>query len=99
MRLLHLSDLHLARDQDFRSRFVRSLAEWEPDLVVNTGDNFGGDTLPLVLEALDPLLDVPGTFVFGSNDMWGHPQEPRPLSHPPHDAGEGRVEGAHPAGR
>lgn len=71
VRLLHLSDLHLARNQNFRSRFVRSLAEWEPDLVVNTGDNFGGDTLPLVLEALDPLLDVPGTFVFGSNDVWG----------------------------
>ncbi|SMY10642.1 metallophosphoesterase [Brevibacterium jeotgali] len=71
VRILHLSDMHLAGNQGYRSRFVRSLAELEPDLVVNTGDNFGGDTLPLVLEALDPLLDVPGVFVLGSNDVWG----------------------------
>lgn len=71
LRILHVSDLHLAPGQEFRSRFVRSLAGLRPDLVVNTGDNFGGDTLPLVLEAFDPLLDVPGVFVFGSNDVWG----------------------------
>jgi predicted MPP superfamily phosphohydrolase len=69
--ILHLSDLHLAKGQEFRSDFVRSLADLRPDLVVNTGDNFGGDTLPEVLHALDPLLDVPGAFVFGSNDYWG----------------------------
>lgn len=80
VRILHLSDLHLAHDQEFRSRFVRSLAELEPDLVVNTGDNFGGDTLPLVLEALAPLLEVPGVFVLGSNDMWG-PTRRNPLSY------------------
>ena len=71
LRILHVSDLHLAQGQEFRSRFVRSLVDLQPDLVINTGDNFGGDTLPLVLEAFDPLLDVPGVFVFGSNDVWG----------------------------
>ncbi|GAA4515322.1 metallophosphoesterase [Brevibacterium yomogidense] len=71
LRILHVSDLHLAENQEFRSRFVRSLIDLEPDLVVNTGDNFGGDTLPLVLDAFAPLLDVPGVFVFGSNDVWG----------------------------
>lgn len=71
LRILHVSDLHLAENQEFRSRFVRSLVDLEPDLVVNTGDNFGGDTLPLVLDAFEPLLDVPGVFVFGSNDVWG----------------------------
>ena len=67
LRILHVSDLHLAQGQEFRSRFVRSLVDLQPDLVINTGDNFGGDTLPLVLEAFDPLLDVPGVFVFGSD--------------------------------
>lgn len=71
VRILHLSDLHLAENQEFRARFVRSLVDLEPDLVINTGDNFGGDTLPLILDALDPLLDVTGVFVFGSNDVWG----------------------------
>ena len=71
LRILHVSDLHLAPGQEFRSRFVRSLVDLQPDLVINTGDNFGGDTLPLVLDAFDPLLDVPGVFVFGSNDVWG----------------------------
>lgn len=71
LRVLHVSDLHLAQGQEFRSRFVRSLVDLQPDLVINTGDNFGGDTLPLVLNAFDSLLDVPGVFVFGSNDVWG----------------------------
>ncbi|WP_029090415.1 metallophosphoesterase [Brevibacterium album] len=71
LTILHLSDLHLAKGQGFRAEFVRSLVSLEPDLVVNTGDNFGGDTLPEVLHALDPLLDLPGAFVLGSNDFWG----------------------------
>lgn len=71
VKILHVSDLHLAPRQGFRSAFVRSLSALEPDLVVNTGDNFGGDTLPQVLEAFGTLLDTPGVFVLGSNDVWG----------------------------
>jgi len=40
--------------------------------VVVTGDNLSSpDALPGVLRALDPFLDLPGAFVFGSNDYRG----------------------------
>ena len=39
--ILHLSDLHLAPWQEKKIEWVRSLALYEPDLVVNTGDNLG----------------------------------------------------------
>ena len=42
-----------------------------PDLVVNTGDNLAHrDSVPVVRDALGELLDVPGVFVFGSNDYY-----------------------------
>ena len=48
------------------------MAELEPDLVVNTGDNLAHPrAVPAVLAALGPLLDRPGLFVFGSNDYYG----------------------------
>ena len=51
--------------------WVRVLAALEPDLVVDTGDNLAHrDAVPAVLEALGPLLDVPGAFVLGSNDYY-----------------------------
>jgi predicted MPP superfamily phosphohydrolase len=75
LRLLHISDLHLTPDQDSKKRWVAGLAELEPDLVVNTGDNLAHPrAVPGVLAALDPLLTRPGLFVFGSNDYFG----PRP---------------------
>ena len=44
---------------------------WSPDFVVNTGDNLSHpDAVPEVLDALGPLLDRPGAFVFGSNDYY-----------------------------
>jgi predicted MPP superfamily phosphohydrolase len=43
----------------------------DPDLVVNTGDNFGHrEALPCIVDALGPLLERPGVFVFGSNDYY-----------------------------
>ena len=43
-----------------------------PDLVVNTGDNLAHPrAVPATLAALGPLLDLPGLFVFGSNDYFG----------------------------
>src|SRR5204863_902741 len=46
-------------------------AELEPDLVVNTGDNIAHmDSVPPLVEDLGRLLDVPGVFVFGSNDYF-----------------------------
>ena len=50
----------------------RALAELEPDLVVDTGDNLAhARAVPAVLAALDPLLSLPGRFVWGSNDYFG----------------------------
>ncbi|SCL14915.1 metallophosphoesterase [Micromonospora inyonensis] len=72
LRILHLSDLHMTPDQDRKQRWVASLAALDPDLVVVTGDNMAHpEAVPGVLRALQPLLDLPGAFVFGSNDYTG----------------------------
>ncbi|MDL5154515.1 metallophosphoesterase [Actinomycetospora sp. Odt1-22] len=69
LRMLHVADLHLRPGQRLEERFVAGLAELEPDLVVNTGDNLSHPRgVPVVLRALGRLLDRPGVFVFGSND-------------------------------
>ena len=40
--------------------------------MVNTGDNLSHpDAVPLVLESLGSLRELPGVFVLGSNDYWG----------------------------
>jgi uncharacterized protein len=71
LRVLHLSDIHMTPSQSRKQEWVRSLADLEPDLVVNTGDNLAHlDALPPVLDSLGPLLDVPGVFVLGSNDYY-----------------------------
>jgi uncharacterized protein len=71
LRVLHLSDLHLTPSQGRKRAWVRALAALEPDLVVNTGDNLAHmEAVPTVLDAFDGLLDVPGVFVFGSNDYF-----------------------------
>lgn len=70
LRLLHLSDLHLLACQRRKQRFVSSLADLEPDLVVSTGDNFGQRrALQSLLDAYAPLLRFPGLFVVSSNDF------------------------------
>jgi uncharacterized protein len=79
LRILHISDIHIAPGQGAKRDWVRGLAELQPDLVVNTGDNLSHiDAVPLALEALDPLLDFPGVFVWGSNDYFA-PQPRNPL--------------------
>ncbi len=71
LRLLHLSDLHLTPGQRRKQEWVRSLADLAPDLVVDTGDHLSHrESVPHVLEALGGLLEVPGVFVFGSNDYF-----------------------------
>ncbi len=78
-RVLHLSDLHMTPQQRSKQRWVAGLAELEPDLVVNTGDNLAHPhAVPAVLRALQPLLKLPGVFVFGSNDYFA-PQPKNPL--------------------
>ncbi|QNE20233.1 metallophosphoesterase [Kribbella qitaiheensis] len=71
VKVLHLSDLHLMPSQERKIRWVNELAKLEPDLVVNTGDNLSSpDSVLPLLRAHGALLDLPGVFVFGSNDYW-----------------------------
>ncbi len=71
MRVLHVSDLHLTPRHRGRVEWVRSLDALDPDLVVVTGDFLGHlEAVPVVLEALEPLLRRPGVFVLGSNDYY-----------------------------
>jgi predicted MPP superfamily phosphohydrolase len=71
LRVLHLSDLHLTPGQTRKQEWLRGLGALRPDLVINTGDNLAHrDSVPYLRESLDSLLDVPGVFVFGSNDYY-----------------------------
>jgi len=71
LRVLHLSDIHMRPAQRHKQAWLRELSEWEPDLVVNTGDNLSHPkAVPAVVQALGDLLAVPGVFVFGSNDYF-----------------------------
>jgi predicted MPP superfamily phosphohydrolase len=55
-----------------KQAWLREVARWEPDLVVNTGDNLAHPkAVPAVVQTLGDLLSVPGVFVFGSNDYFG----------------------------
>ena len=71
LRVLHLSDIHRRPTQRRKQDWLRELAGWDPDLVVNTGDNLSHPkAVPAVVQALGDLLSVPGVFVFGSNDYF-----------------------------
>ena len=72
LRILHISDLHMMPGQQRKQQWVAELIGTDPDLVVVTGDNMANpDAVPGVLRALQPLLELPGAFVFGSNDYKG----------------------------
>jgi predicted MPP superfamily phosphohydrolase len=71
IRVLHISDIHMAPWQKRKQRFIAQLIAEKPDLVVNTGDNLGHkNVVDATLKALEPLLLVPGVFVNGSNDYF-----------------------------
>jgi predicted MPP superfamily phosphohydrolase len=71
LRVLQVTDLHMTPGQRAKQDWIRGLAALEPDLVINTGDNLShAGSVPVVLDALGGLLDVPGVFVFGSNDYF-----------------------------
>jgi uncharacterized protein len=71
VKILHISDTHLTPHRVRLIRWVRDLDSLEPDLVVNTGDSISHlAAVPAFLEALGPLLDRPGVFVYGSNDLF-----------------------------
>jgi predicted MPP superfamily phosphohydrolase len=81
LTVLHVSDLHMTAGQRSKQEWVAGLAELEPDLVIDTGDNLAGfDAVPPTLKALDPLLDRPGAFVMSSNDYFA-PRPKNPLKY------------------
>lgn len=72
LRVLHLADIHMVPGQRSKADWLHGLADLKPDLVVNTGDNLSHrKAVGPLLEALEPLLKVPGVFVPGSNDYYG----------------------------
>lgn len=105
IRVLHLSDIHFVPGQHRKAAWLSSLAELEPDLVVNTGDNLShAKAVEPVLESLRPLMKFPGVFVPGSNDYFAprlknpasyflgpsvKPKDPAPLDWPRLRAGFG----------
>lgn len=69
IRILHLSDIHMAPWQRRKQAWIASLAALEPDLIINTGDNLGHpEGLRGVRAAFATLRGIPGVFVHGSND-------------------------------
>jgi uncharacterized protein len=71
LRILHISDTHLTPGRHRLLSWLRSLDALDPDLVVNTGDSISHpDAVLPLLDALGPLLDRPGVFVYGSNDLY-----------------------------
>ena len=89
MRILHLSDLHLVPGQAKKQAWVRALRELRPDAVIVTGDFMSHpDAVPHVLDTLDPLFDLPGAFVLGSNDYYA----PKPLNPARYLAGPSQLE-------
>lgn len=70
LRILHISDAHMAPWQHRKQDWLASLAELKPDLIVNTGDNLGHvNGLDGIRRAFDSLAGIPGVFVHGSNDV------------------------------
>ncbi|MGI6879347.1 metallophosphoesterase [Microbacterium sp. gxy059] len=71
IRVLHLSDIHMAPWQHRKQRWIARLRSLRPDLVIDTGDNLGhADGLAGVRAALSPFAGTPGVQVHGSNDIW-----------------------------
>ena len=72
LRILQVSDIHMVSGQRKKQRWLQSLAGLRPDFVINTGDNLSDpEGVPEVLDALGPLMEFPGAYVFGSNDYYG----------------------------
>ncbi|MCM2391197.1 metallophosphoesterase [Streptomyces albipurpureus] len=72
LRVLQVSDIHMVSGQRKKRAWLQSLAGLRPDFVVNTGDNLSDpEGVPETLDALGPLMEYPGVYVFGSNDYYG----------------------------
>lgn len=79
LRVLHISDAHLTPGRRRLMSWIRSLDDLDPDLVINTGDSIAHpQSIRPFLDSLGPLLERPGVFVLGSNDLFA-PVLPNPL--------------------
>jgi len=79
VRVLHISDVHLTPERHRLMSWIRCLDALEPDLVVNTGDSIASpQAVGPFLDSLGPLLERPGVFVYGSNDLYS-PRPKNPL--------------------
>ena len=88
IRVLHFSDLHLTPARTREIADIKSWAALKPDLVISTGDFLAHpEVVPHVLDALDELLELPGLFVFGSNDYYA-PRFKNPLNYLKKDHGK-----------
>jgi predicted MPP superfamily phosphohydrolase len=93
LRILHFSDAHFLPGQTWKRNWIHGLAQLQPDLVINTGDSIAHpDAVAPFLDAIGPLLERPGAFVFGSNDFFA-PVFKNPARYLFPDDG-GRVQGA-----
>jgi len=81
LRILHISDAHLTPGRKRLRSWIRSLQDLDPHLVVNTGDSIAHpEAVRYFLDSLGPLLDRPGVFVLGSNDLY-RPKAANPASY------------------
>jgi predicted MPP superfamily phosphohydrolase len=81
IKVLHFSDLHLTPKRKREIADIKSFADLRPDLVISTGDFLAHkDAVGPTLDALGNLLDLPGLFVFGSNDYYA-PSFKNPFSY------------------
>ncbi len=81
IRVLHLSDIHLAPWQKRKVNWIRSLVSLRPDLIIVTGDSLGhADSVPELARALSVFEGTPGVFVHGSNDYFS-PRMPNPFTY------------------
>ena len=88
IRILHFSDLHLTPARKREIADIKGWARLKPDLVISTGDFLAHrDGVGVALNALNELLDIPGLYVFGSNDYYA-PKFKNPLSYLKKDSGE-----------
>ena len=91
IKILHFSDLHLTPNKKREIADIKSFIDLSPDLVISTGDFLAHkDAVKTVISALDQLLELPGLFVFGSNDYYA-PQFKNPFSYLRKDNGERKL--------
>ena len=91
IRILHFSDLHLTPNKKREIADIKSFIKLKPDLVISTGDFLAHkDAVSPVIDALQELLELPGLFVFGSNDYYA-PKFKNPFSYLRKDHGERKI--------